>query len=70
MEASSFQLSHSKYICPDFGLFLNFTNDHIDWHGSKNEYLNAKLKIFKNQNKNQYAFINKNLNKVFLKKIF
>ena len=70
VEASSFQLSHSKYICPDFGLFLNFTNDHIDWHGSKNEYLNAKLKIFKNQNKNQYAFINKNLNKVFLKRNF
>ena len=23
VEASSFQLSHSKYICPDFGLFLN-----------------------------------------------
>ena len=45
IEASSFQLSHSKFICPDFALFLNFTNDHIDWHGSTNEYLNAKLKI-------------------------
>jgi UDP-N-acetylmuramoylalanine--D-glutamate ligase len=59
IEASSFQLSHSKFICPDFAIFINFTNDHLDWHGSKNEYLNAKLKIFKNQNKRQYAFINK-----------
>ena len=70
IEASSFQLSHSKFICPDFALFLNFTNDHIDWHGSTNEYLNAKLKIFKNQNKNQYAFTNKNLKIAFKKKNF
>ena len=70
IEASSFQLSHSKFICPDFALFLNFTNDHIDWHGSTNEYLNAKLKIFKNQNKKQYAFTNKNLKIAFKKKNF
>ena len=70
IEASSFQLSHSKFICPDFALFLNFTNDHIDWHGSTNEYLNAKLKIFKNQNKKQYAFTNKTLKIAFKKKNF
>ena len=70
IEASSFQLSHSKFICPDFALFLNFTNDHIDWHGSTNEYLNAKLKIFKNQNKKQYAFTNKTLKIDFKKKNF
>jgi|TARA_B100001059_G_scaffold62733_1_gene58631 UDP-N-acetylmuramoylalanine--D-glutamate ligase len=70
IEASSFQLSHSKFICPDFAIFINFTNDHLDWHGSKNEYLNAKLKIFKNQNKRQYAFINKNLKMIFKKKNF
>ena len=34
IEASSFQLSHSKFICPDY-FFLNLTNDHLDWHGSK-----------------------------------
>ena len=70
IEASSFQLSHSKFICPDFALFLNFTNDHIDWHGSTNKYLNAKLKIFKNQNKKQYAFTNKTLKIAFKKKNF
>ncbi len=70
IEASSFQLSHSKFICPDFALFLNFTNDHIDWHGSTKEYLNSKLKIFKNQNKKQYAFTNKNLKIAFKKKNF
>ena len=51
IEASSFQLSHSKFICPDYALFLNFSNDHLDWHGSKNKYLNSKLKIFRLQKK-------------------
>ncbi len=70
IEASSFQLSHSKFICPDFALFLNLTNDHIDWHGSTKEYLNSKLRIFKNQNKKQYAFTNKKLKIAFKKKNF
>ena len=28
IEASSFQLSHSKFIKPDFAFFLNFTKTH------------------------------------------
>ena len=34
IEASSFQLSHSKFIRPDYSILLNITNDHIDWHGT------------------------------------
>ena len=70
IEASSFQLSHSKFIRPDFSIFLNFTNDHLDWHRSKKEYLNAKLKIFENQNKNQHALIEKALKIIFKKRKF
>ena len=66
IEASSFQLSHSKFICPDYAFFLNFTNDHLDWHGSMNNYLNSKLRIFKLQNKNHFAIINKKLKKNFI----
>ena len=51
IETSSFQLSHSKFICPDYALFLNFSNDHLDWHGTKKKYLNSKLKIFYLQKK-------------------
>ena len=51
IEASSFQLSHSKFICPDYAFFLNFSNDHLDWHGSKTAYLESKLKIFYLQKK-------------------
>ena len=36
IEASSFQLSHSKFISPDYAIFLNLSNDHLDWHGNKN----------------------------------
>ena len=70
IEASSFQLSHSKFICPDYALFLNFSNDHLDWHGSKNKYLNSKLKIFSLQKKKNFAIINKDLKKEFFKKEF
>ena len=68
IEASSFQLSHSKFIKPDYAFFLNFKNDHLDWHGNMTNYLNAKTKIFKKQNKDQFALINKSLKKTFKKK--
>ena len=70
IEASSYQLSHSKFICPDYAIFLNFSNDHLDWHGSKNKYLNSKLKIFHLQKKRNFAIINKNLKKKFVSKKF
>jgi UDP-N-acetylmuramoylalanine--D-glutamate ligase len=65
IEASSFQLSHSQFIHPDYALLLNITNDHIDWHGNKLNYLNSKFKIFKFQKKKQFSIINKNLMRVF-----
>ena len=44
IEASSFQLSYSKFIKPDFAIILNISKDHIDWHGSMKNYLQSKLK--------------------------
>jgi UDP-N-acetylmuramoylalanine--D-glutamate ligase len=70
IEASSFQLAHSQFICPDYALFLNLSNDHLDWHGSRSNYLKAKLKIFSLQKKNQYAIINNQIKNEFLKKKF
>ena len=70
IEASSFQLSHSKFIRPDFAFFLNFANDHLEWHGNKNNYLKSKFKIFRLQNKNQYSIINKLLENKFKKNNF
>ena len=70
IEASSFQLAHSKFIKPNYAFFLNLTNDHLDWHGSKKNYLNSKLKVFQHQNKDHYAFLNKKFKKNFFKKKF
>ena len=70
IEASSFQLSHSKFIQPDFSLLLNITNDHLDWHGNITNYRNSKLKIFMLQKKNQFALINKKFKKIFKKRNF
>ena len=70
VEASSFQLSHSKFVCPDYAFFLNLSNDHLDWHGNRNAYLESKLKIFSLQKKNNIAIINKKFKKIFKKKKF
>ena len=70
IEASSFQLAHSKFICPDFAILVNLTNDHLDWHGNRQNYLNSKLKIFNLQKKTQFAIINQKLKKIFIKKNF
>ena len=70
IEASSFQLAHSKYINPDYSILLNITNDHLDWHGSMKNYINSKLKIFELQKKNQYSFLNKKFKKSFKKRNF
>ena len=70
IEASSFQLSHSKFIYPDYAFFLNFSNDHLNWHGSKGAYLASKLKIFQLQKKKNIAIVNKKLKKNFIKKKF
>ncbi|MDC2986920.1 UDP-N-acetylmuramoyl-L-alanine--D-glutamate ligase [Candidatus Pelagibacter bacterium] len=70
IEASSFQLAHSKFISPDYAFFLNLTNDHLDWHGTMKNYLNSKLKIFQLQSKNSFALINKKFKKTFSRRKF
>ena len=68
IEASSFQLSYSKFIFPNYAILLNITNDHLDWHDNMKDYINSKFKIFENQNKNQFALVNKNYKDLFKKK--
>ncbi len=70
IEASSFQLSHSKFISPNYAFFLNLTNDHLDWHGSMRNYINSKLKIFIRQSKHDYSFIQKKFGKIYKKRKF
>jgi UDP-N-acetylmuramoylalanine--D-glutamate ligase len=68
IEASSFQLSHSQFIHPNYAILLNITNDHIDWHGSMQEYIKSKLKIFQLQKKNDFALVNSEFKNFFKKR--
>ena len=58
IEASSFQLEHSRYFKAKASLILNLAPDHLDWHGSYENYINAKKKIFINQNSDDYLVLN------------
>jgi len=68
IEASSFQLSHSKFIHPNYAILLNITNDHVDWHGSMQAYIQSKFKIFDLQKKNNFALVNDNFKDIFRRK--
>ena len=70
IEASSFQLSHSKFICPDYAFLLNITNDHLEWHGSMNNYTSSKFKIFTYQKSNQFAIVSNQFYKKFKREKF
>ncbi|MCD6449944.1 MAG: UDP-N-acetylmuramoyl-L-alanine--D-glutamate ligase [Thermotogaceae bacterium] len=45
LELSSFQLYWAQKIPLDIGVLLNISPDHLDWHESYEEYLEAKKKI-------------------------
>ena len=49
MEVSSFQLDKIINLKFHIAVLLNISKDHLDWHGSWEEYIQSKLKIFKNQ---------------------
>ncbi|HEY9281509.1 MAG TPA: UDP-N-acetylmuramoyl-L-alanine--D-glutamate ligase [Eoetvoesiella sp.] len=45
LELSSFQLETTHTLTPDAAAVLNVTQDHLDWHGSMQAYVNAKAKL-------------------------
>jgi len=48
VELSSFQLEYINSIEPMASVVLNLAQDHLDWHGSMNQYGLAKGKIYNN----------------------
>ncbi len=49
LELSSFQLETTANLVCDAATLLNLTEDHINWHGSMEEYGACKKKIFSNK---------------------
>ena len=71
IEASSFQLFYTKFIKPTFAVILNISKDHLDWHGTIQNYKNSKFNIFSKQDNQDYALLNnQELIKLFRKKKF
>ncbi|GLI53275.1 UDP-N-acetylmuramoyl-L-alanine--D-glutamate ligase [Thermodesulfovibrio yellowstonii] len=58
LELSSFQLEGIKTFKPDFAAILNITPDHMDRYSDMKEYIEAKAKIFQNQNGDDYLILN------------
>ncbi len=58
LEVSSFQLQWIDYFRPAVSVLLNTTVDHLDYHGSFDEYRAAKERIFENQQAGDIAILN------------
>lgn len=58
VEASSFQLESIETFRPWISVLLNFSADHLDRHGSLDEYAAAKSRIFLNQTAADWAVLN------------
>ena len=58
IEASSFQLESTRSFKPKVSVITNITPDHINWHKSFDNYINAKKKVFVNQDKDDFTVLN------------
>ena len=66
IEASSYQLDYSKIFKSNIAAILNISPDHLERHQSLKNYINAKFKVIKNQDKEDCAILN--TNNFFIKK--
>jgi len=57
-ELSSFQLEFIHKLRVQIGILLNLTPDHLDRHGTLEEYLKVKARIFENQTEMDLAILN------------
>jgi UDP-N-acetylmuramoylalanine--D-glutamate ligase len=57
-EISSFQLQWVEKFRPFVSILLNVTCDHVNYHGSFDEYRRVKARIFANQKETDFAILN------------
>jgi UDP-N-acetylmuramoylalanine--D-glutamate ligase len=58
-EVSSFQLEDIVELKPRVAILLNLAPDHLDRHGSAEEYYRMKWRLFMNQDRADYAVLNR-----------
>jgi len=57
IEASSYQIEYSKFFKTDHAMILNISPDHLERHGTIQNYVHAKFKLILKQNYKDYAYI-------------
>ncbi len=57
-EMSSYQIATSNSFQAQIACWLNFTPDHLDWHGGLENYFEAKAKLFKAPQNPAFAIFN------------
>lgn len=57
LEVSSFQLEKCKAFAPTLALWTNFHPNHLDRHGTNDEYFKAKARILLNQKDTAHAIL-------------
>ena len=57
LEVSSFQLKTTERFRPHVAVLLDVTPDHLDWHPSFEDYVNAKRRLFTNQEESDWAVV-------------
>jgi UDP-N-acetylmuramoylalanine--D-glutamate ligase len=55
VEASSFRLLHAPSFRPQVATWLNLSEDHLDWHPDLAHYIDAKARIWANQDDDDLA---------------
>jgi len=58
LEVSTFQLEGIDQFRPKVAVLLNLSPDHLDRHGSMDEYTRLKFRIFENQTESDIAVLN------------
>ncbi|MDU4698746.1 MAG: UDP-N-acetylmuramoyl-L-alanine--D-glutamate ligase, partial [Paenibacillus sp.] len=57
-ELSSFQLKGTRAFRPEVACLLNVAETHLDYHGTMEDYISSKAKLFANQRETDRAVIN------------
>lgn len=61
LEVSSFQLETIAGFRPQIALFLNIAPDHLERHGTMEQYFHCKCRIFQNQTEKDLALVHPSL---------
>ena len=69
VEVSSFQLETVNGFTPFSGAWLNLASDHLNRHGTMEEYARMKMRLFRNMGKEGIAVLNANLPKKYVSEI-